>query len=66
MIVDVECPRCNGSGEVLGATPNVRARYVRYDNLDPSDFGSACPKCGGIGVVSSDPAEEIEDWMRDE
>lgn len=66
MIVDVECPRCNGTGEVLGATPNIRARYVRYDDLDPGDFGEACPKCGGIGVVSSDLCEEIEDWMHDE
>ena len=28
-IIDVECPRCNGMGEVIGSTPNVRARYVR-------------------------------------
>ena len=65
MIVDVECPCCNGAGEVLGSTPNVRARYVRYDDLDPSDFGAACPQCGGIGIVSRDPTEEVEDWMGD-
>ena len=66
MIVDIQCLRCNGTGEVLAATPNARARYIRYDDLDPGDFGAACPECGGSGVVSSDPAVEIEDWMRDE
>jgi RecJ-like exonuclease len=66
VIVDTECPRCDGTGRVQGTTPTARSRYVRYDDLDPDDFGSACPNCGGIGVVSSDPADEIEDWMRDE
>ena len=51
MIIDVECPRCNGTGEVLGSTPAVRSRYVRQDDLDP---GEPCPKCGGSGVVDYD------------
>lgn len=65
MIVDVECPCCNGTGEVLGGTPNVRARYVHYDDLNPDDFGAACPKCGGIGIVSYNPVDEVEGWMDD-
>ena len=65
MIIDAECPRCNGNGEVLGSTPNVRARYVRLDDLDPGDFGEPCPKCGGSGTVDYDPEDEIEDWMKD-
>ena len=59
MIVDVECPRCNGTGELLGSTPNVRARYVRFDDLNPVDFGEPCPKCGGTGTLEYDPGEEI-------
>jgi len=39
MIVDVECPRCNGLGEVLGGTRNMRSRMVGHDDLDPGDFG---------------------------
>jgi len=66
MIVDTECPRCNGAGEVLGSNQSVRSRYVRRDDLDPGDFGEPCPKCGGSGVVDFDPSSEIEDWMGDE
>lgn len=65
MIVDVECDRCNGLGEVMGGTPNTRARYVRRDDLDPSDFGEPCPKCLGSGTVEYDPTNEIESWMED-
>lgn len=59
MIVDIECPRCNGNGEVTGSTPNVRARYVHRDDMDPGDFGEPCPKCAGTGVVGYDPEEEM-------
>lgn len=59
--MDVECPRCDGMGEVLGATPNVRARYVRFDDLDPGDFGEPCPHCAGTGVVQRDLNEECEE-----
>ena len=58
MIIDVECHRCNGEGEVLGSTPNVRARYVNHDDMDPSDFGEPCPKCGGTGVLELDLEDE--------
>ena len=66
MKLDVECPRCNGMGEVAGSTPNVRARYVRHDDLSPDDYTEQCPKCGGSGTVDYDPEDEIEDWMNDD
>lgn len=61
MIIDVECPRCNGLGEVAGSTPNVRARYARYDDLNPDDFAEPCPKCAGIGTVEHDLNEDCDD-----
>ena len=57
MIINTECPRCNGTGEALGSTPSVRSRYVRYDDLDPGDFGEPCPNCGGSGSVEYDDEE---------
>jgi len=65
MMIGAECPRCNGVGEVVGGTPNQRARYVWFDDLDPGDCGELCPKCLGTGVVECDPEDEVEDWMRD-
>lgn len=56
MIIDVECPRCNGMGECHTATPNQRARYVRHDDMSPDDYTESCPKCGGSGTVDYDPA----------
>lgn len=64
MTLTTECPRCNGTGEVLGSTPNVRARYVGHNDMNPDDFGEPCPKCGGEGVVAYDPEAEVEDWMQ--
>lgn len=61
MIIDVECPRCNGMGEVAGSTPNVRARYARHDDLDPGDFAEPCPKCGGSGTIEHDLNEDCDD-----
>lgn len=61
MIIDVECPHCNGLGEVIGSTPNVRARYVHRDDMDPSDFGEHCPKCAGTGTVEYDLNEDCDD-----
>lgn len=60
MVISVECPRCNGTGEILGGTPNARARYVRHDDLDPGDFGEPCPKCLGSGVLECDLEDETE------
>lgn len=63
VIIDVECSRCNGTGEVLGGTRNARSRYVGHDDICPGDFGEACPRCLGSGVVDYCPDDEIEDWM---
>lgn len=63
MTITVECPRCHGLGEVTGSTPNVRARYVRRDDLDLSDFAEPCPKCAGAGTVDYCPEDEVEGWM---
>lgn len=63
MIEIIECPDCNGNGEVLGGTPNVRARMVSHDDLSPDDFGERCPRCLGIGTVEHDLNEDIEGWM---
>lgn len=65
MIAEIECPKCNGTGEVVGSTANVRSRYIRFDDLDPGDFGEQCPKCAGTGTVEYDPEDEVEEWMRE-
>jgi len=65
MIVDIECPTCNGNGEVQSQSPSRRSRFVSYDDLSPDDFTETCPECGGFGSVEDDPEDEIEDWMRD-
>ena len=56
MIVDVECPRCRGLGK----------QHSPGHTGDPMDYGVACERCEGAGVIEADPADEIEDWMRDE
>lgn len=61
MIVDIECSRCNGLGELVGGTPSQRARFVLLDDLDPDDYADLCPKCGGSGTVEYDPEEEMLD-----
>lgn len=63
MITSTECPRCNGNGETLTMTPSMRSRFVRHDDLCPSDFGEPCGFCGGSGVVDYDPNDEVEEWM---
>lgn len=60
MLIDVECPRCFGHGEVCGITPNRRSRFVGHDDLSPDDFTVACPKCLGAGTVEYDPNEDCE------
>jgi len=63
MIIDVECPKCNGRGEVCGVNPNRRSRFVGMDDLSPDDYTVQCPKCLGSGVVERDMNDEVEDWM---
>lgn len=63
MIIDVECPKCNGMGEVCGVNPNRRSRFVGMDDLSPDDYTVQCPKCLGSGVVERDMNDEVEDWM---
>ena len=66
MIVDIECPQCDGMGEVCGVTPNRRSRFVGYDDLSPDDYTVACPKCLGSGTVEYCPDDEIEEDNRDD
>ena len=54
MIIDVECPKCNGMGEVCGVNPNRRSRFVGMDDLSPDDYATQCPKCLGSGTVERD------------
>lgn len=61
MIVDVECPRCNGMGEVCGVNPSRRSRFVAYDDLSPDDYCVPCPNCLGSGTVEYDPNEDCDD-----
>lgn len=65
MIIDVECPTCNGLGEVCGVNPNRRSRFVSHDDLSPDDYTVDCSECGGTGAVERNAADEIEDWMED-
>ena len=60
MLMDVECPKCNGTGEACGVTPSRRSRFVGMDDLSPDDFTVTCPKCLGTGVVEYDPNEDAE------
>lgn len=60
----VECPNCNGYGEVCGVNPNRRSRFVGMDDLSPDDFTVECPKCAGSGMVDYDHEDEIEGWMQ--
>ena len=64
MIIDVECPKCNGMGELCGVNPNRRSRFVGMDDLSPDDFTVRCEKCLGSGVVEHDIEEDIEEWMK--
>lgn len=61
MIIDVECPTCNGLGEVTGSTPSIRSRYVGRDDLNPDDYAEPCPRCGGSGMVAHDLNEDADD-----
>ena len=61
MIIDVECPRCCGTGEVSGVTPNRRSRFVGHDDLSPDDYTVECPRCLGTGCVAHDLNEDCDD-----
>lgn len=61
MIIDVECPRCHGNGEVCGVNPNRRSRFVGSDDLSPDDYTVECPRCLGTGVVAHDLNEDCYD-----
>ena len=61
MLIDVECPRCHGHGEVCGVNPNRRSRFVGMDDLSPDDFTVPCPRCDGSGTVLHDLNEDCDD-----
>lgn len=61
MIIDVECPTCDGNGEVCGVNPSRRSRFVGSDDLSPDDFQITCPRCLGLGVVAHDLNEDCDD-----
>ncbi|HEX7856818.1 MAG TPA: hypothetical protein VF503_24330 [Sphingobium sp.] len=65
MIIDIQCPACNGLGEACGVNPNRRSRFVGHDDLSPDDHTVECLECGGSGAVERNAADEIEDWMED-
>ena len=46
---EIECPACNGHGEVCGVNPNRRSRFVGHDDLSPDDFTVDCEACAGAG-----------------
>lgn len=47
---EIECPACNGCGEVQTTIPSAsRARMVGHDDLDSSDFTAPCGECDGTG-----------------
>lgn len=49
MADEIECPDCNGHGEVCGVNRNRRSRFVGMDDLSPDDFTVNCHACGGEG-----------------
>ena len=49
--LEEECKYCHGTGVVLSTVTSHKSRFVRYDDLDPDDYGEICPVCNGTGVV---------------
>lgn len=60
MIIDVECPRCNGLGEIAGGNPGRRARFLHHDDLSPDDYCEPCAMCLGSGTVEHDLNEDCD------
>ena len=67
-VPDIECDRCNGTGEVCGVNPNRRSRFVGHDDLSPDDFTVECPVCLGHGErpMTQDELDEAAEaaWER--
>jgi DnaJ-class molecular chaperone len=65
LMVDRDCPRCNGSGEI--ARRNGFSQTEVGPGPVPEDargvYGAKCPGCDGMGVVEVDLNDEIEEWM---
>lgn len=62
---EIECPACNGCGEVQTTIPSAsRARMVGHDDLDPSDFTAPCGECDGTGWRPMTD-EERDDALRE-
>lgn len=57
---EIECPDCNGHGEVCGVRPNRRSRFVSMDDLSPGDFTLPCEACGGRGWRAMTEDEETD------
>lgn len=61
ILIDVECPLCNGTGEVCGVNPSRRSRFVSDDDLSPDDYTIECPRCLGDGCIAHDLNEDCDD-----
>lgn len=46
-----QCNHCHGKGVVQGARPSHRSRFIRYDDLTPDDYTTACLRCDGTGRI---------------
>ncbi len=66
MMINGECPRCNGSGEIA-VSVNFPCKYVAPGPV-PDDargvYSTTCGKCNGTGVLEHDCNDDIEDWMQ--
>ena len=60
MSQDIECTRCEGSGEVCGVTPSRRSHFVGYDDLSPDDYTDKCSDCDGTGWRPMTEDEEAD------
>ena len=52
MLIDKECPCCQGEGKVWAS---------RWGGNDPDVWAVKCECCDGAGVVEVDIEEEMED-----